>query len=324
VPLRAALAVVLAAALIAGHGTARAERLVLATADAELEAACVEALGSWRVDIVTAADRAPGTRMPEAAAEADSIARAHAARAVVWIAGGDAAAPGLWLYDVSQRRVVVTPLPSGLPFDAPTAAAVALTIKTLLRTSEVAPPDERLAVPPRPPRRFALEARAGLRARPAPAARWEPRFAVAGVLRPIRGGRLALALGVRAGPGSDIERGDFVGRYRDTAVSAAARLGLPLGGSLRLVPALGLSLHVDSVSGSSASEGASASTRRFNPMLDAALDLELRVRGDVRVSIGLEAGARLRRQRFLAGDQEVFDLPEAEGEMSVSLAVPML
>ena len=231
---------------------ARAERLVLATADAELEAACVEALGAWHVEIVTATDRVPGVRLPEASVEADAIARAHGARAVVWVAGGEGAgAPGLWLYDVAQRRVIVTQLPAGLPFDAPTAAAVALTIKTLLRTSEVAPPAERLAVP-RPPRerRIALEARAGMRVRPEPAARWEPRFGVGGVWSLTAGGRLALALGVRAGPGSDIERGDLVGRYHDTALALAARAALPLGGRLWLVPAAGVSLHIDGVSGS--------------------------------------------------------------------------
>ncbi len=323
-PPRVVLAAVLAGVLLA-PAPARGERLVLATADAELEAACALALGAWRVDIVTATDRVPSTRLPEASREADAIARAHGARAVVWVAGGEAgAAPGLWLYDVAQRRVIVTQLPAGLPFDAPTAAAVALTIKTLLRTSEVAPPAERLAVP-RPPRvkRVALEARAGLRARPAPGLRWEPRFGVGGVWSLAAGGRLAVAAGVRAGPGSDIERGDFVGRYHDTALAVGGRAAVAFGRRLRLVPAAGVSLHIDGVSGSSASAKGSASTRRYNPMLDAGATLELGLGPDLRVALGVEAGVRLRRQRFLVAEEEVFDLPLAEGEMSVSVAVPM-
>ena len=73
----------------------------------------------------------------------------------------------------------------------------------------MAPPDERLAVPPPRPTRFALEGRVGARMRPDPAPALEPRFGVTALFRPLRGRIEARALPLT----------NRTARLRDAAIS---------------------------------------------------------------------------------------------------------
>ena len=311
-----------------GVGSASAERLALVSPDPELEHATVTALAPWGVDVLVVNDRVLGPGMPRALDLAAALARSRAAGAVVWIASAPGEPTTLWLYDAASARAMALRLPGGPPFDPPTAAGVALTVKTLLRYSQVAPIAERYALPPPPPHRLGLEASTGVELRPSPAARWEPRFGVTAIYRPFRGRDLALALGVGAGPGFALERPDVVGRYRDTAVSLALRVRLALGHRLWLRPAAGLSLHVDSLSvtvpAGQASAGTSASADQLNPAASASLALDLDVLSHVRVAVVLAGDVRLRRQRFLVGSQEVYDIPAFGGQVGLGLEVPFL
>jgi len=314
--LRAVTAIAVIAAL---SGPASGERLVLVSSDPELERATSAALAAWAVDVMVQPDQEVGPTMPQAAERAQSVAAANQARAVVWIASAQGR-PSLWLYDVTTRKAVAVRLSSPPPFDPPAAAAIALAIKTLIRFSQVAPEAERYAPPPPPPsRRLLLEAQAGARLRrhsPVEAA-----FGLAAVLMPRALRPLGFFAGLRAGPGFEIARGDFVGHYEDVALAGGARLSIALGHRLSLVPSAGVSGHYSTLRGSDLALGESATARRINPALDAGLQLELDLG---RPRLGLAAGAAVftRRQRFLVAGEEVYDVSQVTGDLSLTVGLP--
>jgi hypothetical protein len=133
-----------------------ARRVVLLNADAGLERAARAALQPWHVEVSSLSGAWPGSTVPEANARAKALALSAHATALVWVsieAGGGA----LWLYDRESERLIERPLATLPPFDPAAAAAVALSIKTLLRHSTAAPAEERYGAtahnePPMPPR----------------------------------------------------------------------------------------------------------------------------------------------------------------------------
>lgn len=315
---------IVAGGVAAAGRPAAAERLALVSSDLELERATVTVLAPWGVEVVAVTDQDLAQRMPLALDQVEGLARARAAGAVAWISAAPGEQATLWLYDAASGRAMTLRLPTAPPFDPPTAAGVALTLKTLLRYSQVAPTAERYAIPPPPPHRLGLEASAGVELRPAPAARSEARFGVTGLYRPWLGQSLAVALGVRAGPGFAIDSPDVVGRYRDTSISLGLRAAVSLGHHLRLIPAAGMSVHIDGLSVTVPSDQASASSDQLNPALDAGLGLEVEVLSHLRLSLMVGGDLRLRRQRFLVGDREVFDIPAFATQLGGALDVPFL
>jgi hypothetical protein len=308
------------AALVAGAApaAARAERLIIAVADPELERATSAALAAWSVEIVVKSDANPGPTMPQAAETAEALASSRSARAVVWTASASGR-PSLWLYDVTTRKAVSVPLAAPPPFDAPTAAAVALSIKTLLRYSAVAPPAERYAPPPPPARHLVVQAMAGARIRSGSPV--EPAAGLGLVVRPRRLDPLDLFAAARAGAGIRVERGAFSGRHDDVALVLGARLGVALGRRASLHPLAGLGLHLDSLRGSDAQAGDSAAAIRFNPSAELGLHVELEV-GPLRIGLFAETSIRARRQRFLVAGAEVYDLPIAMAQTGATAGLP--
>lgn len=111
------------------------------------------ALSPWGLRVVSISTAPPPTELAPATVMARDVARDHDASAVVWIAlapRGEGAS--LWLYDSQTEQMMIRPLSKGPPFDDASAAALALTVKTLLRSTTVAPVQERVpqaaAAPP--------------------------------------------------------------------------------------------------------------------------------------------------------------------------------
>ena len=119
-----------------------ARRVVLVSPGAELEQAARAALEPWSVQLTVVAGPSPGATAPFANEAARAIAEANHAGAVVWVSQHDAGY-ALWVFDLASHRVTERALGTGPPFDEATAAAVALSVKTLLRHSAVAPEAER-------------------------------------------------------------------------------------------------------------------------------------------------------------------------------------
>ena len=131
-------------ALLSRPAVAQAGELRVALVDPgpALESAARAALAPWNVVLVVVPGPSPGATAPEANAAARALAQAEGASALVWISDHDGR-HALWVYDLESDQVVERELVSEPPFDDAAAAAVALSVKSLLRHGATAPPDER-------------------------------------------------------------------------------------------------------------------------------------------------------------------------------------
>lgn len=219
-----ALALASAAASVApAPAHAQAPRVVLATRDANLETELEATLAPWGIDLIVD-EAAPGASMPGSAERSAALASAHDAVAVTWVSRDEDGGFALWIFDRRTARVLARPLPTGPPFDEPTAAAVALSIKTLLRHSDAAPVAERIVDPPLPSEvRFELGAGArGLATSPADA---EPRAQVGLSWWPRElSTALGLSLALRSGTGIGVSTPTIAARLGTAEAHLGARL----------------------------------------------------------------------------------------------------
>jgi hypothetical protein len=145
---RAVLPIALAVSTLLAVDLARADgvdaRAVLVIGGgAQFREAMSVALSPWQLRVVPLESAPPRPVMPRAADEARVLAQQWGATGLVWVAM-EQNEPSLWVYDASTDQVVTRKIATAPPFDAPTAAAAALSVKTLLRASTVAPVQERL------------------------------------------------------------------------------------------------------------------------------------------------------------------------------------
>lgn len=203
-------------------------RVVLVAVDDGLLTASESALAPWGVEVVRV-DGATPASMPLASDVGASVAREHRATVVVWVSTGEGG-PALWVYDAVAERTLARALPSAPPFDEPTSAAIALTLKTLLRQSEAAPPAERVVEPPSPgasptPHSFEIEIGGGLASFATEPVDAEPRFSLAASYWPTEvGAILGVAIGARAGTGIGVHTAETNGRWTSTQAAVGLRL----------------------------------------------------------------------------------------------------
>src|SRR5215831_1852968 len=192
-----------------------APRVLVVGGDAELESAVKVALAPWAVEVVASPGPAPPPAMPEAARRAEVLGTEAHALAVVWAADGT-----LWIWDRASEQLVARPLHAAMPLDAAAAASAALSVKTVLRGTLVAPEPERLVPPPAvatPAAESAWRLEAAGGARYWSSVGWEPRLGAAVYWR-------WLSLGASAGSGVAVDNATFLGRLRDVQVGAALHL----------------------------------------------------------------------------------------------------
>jgi hypothetical protein len=308
---------------------AEVDRIALIGLPDNLAAAVSTALDPWRIEIVRVGNPPPGSSMPSAAEQATQVAARERAGAVVWLAN-DGTGDALWIYDAESGRTTARSLVTPPPFDDPTAAAVALTIKTLLRFSAVAPATERYVtvvereVAP-PPGRFALGGEGGLRWRRHTGARdLEPRLGLVVSYRPpLAGDHLLARAAFRLGPGIAIDEAGFVGHFSDLEAALGAGADLALAPRLTVGATVGGALHFTEIDGSLPASGTGARARRINPAVSACLTFSARVGARLELGAEIEGSYSLRRQRYLVGGEPVLDLPAGELEGRVTLAVPI-
>ena len=320
-------------AVCAGRAAADqpAERVLLVAPPAGLEPAVRAALSAWPITVVVDdADDipSPGPSMPGSAERARALAARHRAGAVVWLSDDGGGGHALWIYDRASRRTAARRLTRTPPFDEPTAAAVALSIKTLLRHSSVVPAVERYGVEEarveiasRPPR-LLIDTLAGARIRPrGPGA--EPRLGV-GVRAAIA--RLALAARFHVGPGVSVDAPRFTGQFSDLQLAGGLAARIPLGRGLELWPGAGASLHFTEIDGAVPGQANRARARRVNPTVDGGLSLELGLPRWPWLRLSASAGASyaIRRQIYLVGGEPVLTLRRVELEIGAALSVTLL
>ncbi len=309
--MRIAVVASLAVALVATTAHASPRRVALVNGSDVLDRQIRIALSAWELDVERVDWTSLSNGMPGAAFQAREIAEVHKVAAVVWISetGKDHA---LWVYDADEGQIVTRPLTME-PTDAASAASLALTLKTLMRSTTAAPPHERIGAgsesPVGPAGVFRLEADGGARMLASDAAKFELRVGITGLWFPRLFDQYAgLAVGFASGPGVAVRSDAFAGRFLDVSFAPALRLRFPLGAHVGLEPSIGTTIHLTRLDGAAILRDGAAKSTRVDPSLDASLLFSVALtRG---VGLGVRAGALyvLRYQRYLVDGQPILEL----------------
>jgi hypothetical protein len=274
-------------------------RIVVLQPDEEVFRAISLSLAAWDVETTRSDAPLPAASQPEAVQGASLLAQELGVEAVVWITTAEDGSL-LWVFDARAGGVTTRLLAESPPFDSAGAAAVALSVKTVLRSSAVAPPAERFGaqeperVPPPPPqppppqppppqppppppppreRVFALELGAGGEWLAEQTVAFELELAAVAWIAASR--RLGLSLDVSTGPGLAVDDDAFSGRYREIVAGASLRYRFVRERTLSSALALGGAVHVANLEGTLVEGSLERGVRRVNP----SLDLELLVSG---------------------------------------------
>src|SRR5688572_793901 len=305
------LAVVLLALVsVLAAGTSAAapgeRRVAVLQPDGELLRALSIALSPWGLETVRSDAALPVSSQPEAVQMASRLAQELDVQALVWITSAESGSL-LWVFDVSSGDVTARMLAETPPFDGAAAAAIALSVKTVLRSSGVAPPEERLGSrtePANAPRSVALELGAGGRWFAADAVDF--RLGLAGVTWLTRSRNLGLSFAVSWGPGLPIDEPAYTGSYRELTAGGAARFRAIRAPRLSLSVALGATAHWATLDGTVARGSRKSRVERINASLDLAAALDVSVSGAVYLGASAAGGYSLRNRRFLVEGTPIF------------------
>ncbi len=319
-------------------------RVGLVDTDPAFVEAVTRALAAWDVDVTHLTIGRPESDLTVASKWAHDVSATSSLGALVWLAPESGRqGPSLWLYDASTEQIVIRPLPASPPFDPPTAAAVALSVKTLLRSSSIAPEAERApeapkpapetaapapppAAPPSPSpaasRTWRIEASAGARVLTAGGSTAEVRGGIGATVWPSAwGGRLGLGAEVRAGPGISVQGPTFFGRFNETVLRAEARGSVPVAARFEVDPTLGAAFHVTSVDGAIVATNEHVSALRLDPGIFAGLLSDVLLGGRVSVGAYADATYLLRTQDYVVGGQSAFAPSPLEIDAGLRLSV---
>jgi hypothetical protein len=328
------LSVALAVLSVAPPAHAGDGRVVVIDVDPRVADALVVALSPWSLTVVRAPGPTPESDVDAAAARARVIASDLHAGAVVWLAPprppDDQAA--LWVYDAQTLELAVRPLTVWAPFDDAGAAAVALSVKTVLRASPLiaAEPAAPEAPPPPPPvtgpatsvepapaptharpgTEWWFATFVGARAPTGASAPVEARASVGASAWPARfGGHAGFGLDLEAGPGASVSTHAFQGELREGSLAITARLRSPVAPWLALELQGGPALVLASLDGEAVPESTSLHALRLDPAVD--LGAVADVTFGPRVSLGALAtgSAFLRFQRYTLDGDGLLDGP---------------
>lgn len=323
---------------VSAHTGARSVALV-GLGDA-LDHAVYAALEPWNIRAVVVACAVPGAAAPRVHELARACARANAVSAVVWISEHDRGY-ALWIYDLSTDQVVARALPRAPPFDEATTAAVALSVKTLLRHSTSAPKSERFgAVPdagssaaqvsgvaakraparPAGPSPFDIESTGALRGRRTRPNHYEPRFGVGVSWWPATGG-LASAIRVSIGPGVAVADSRFQGRLLDTELVLTARMRRRFEERLQLSAGAGLGAQVTVLDGTVLSEARHVHVLRAEPSLHAELQADWQLTSWLRLGVRGAGLSMLRTQHYLVAGVRVLSISRSAFEVGFVLGI---
>ena len=286
-----------------------APRVALVAPGAELETAVRSALEPWGVQVLIVPGPSPGATAPDSNEAARALATAHGATALAWVSEHDGR-HALWVYDLATHHAIERALTQAPPFDGAASAALALTVKTLLRHSAAAPPDQRYGVneagaartPAPVPAPVPAGNPPGQAPTAVPAAPADPREAGDAGARSLAPSRFELALRGAARFGAT-DRGAVEGRFGLAASWWPARGPFGMTAGATLGPPLAL-----------------RDARFDGQLFDAAGSLALAARHDftqqVRAQAALQAALHLLR---LHGT-----LPDESRDLSVTRASPSL
>jgi hypothetical protein len=245
--------------------------------------------------------------MPGSADRARALAAERDVQAVVWISRSEDGF-ALWVYDEKDDRVLARKLSTPPPFDAATAASVALAIKTLLRHSEVPPPGERANEPP-PEYWMSIMLLGGLRPNATSRKYIEPRFGLAATAWHSSLGesiQLGLGVGVTTGLGVPVQHASFAGRWYETSVVVAIHgRFIPVEPfDLTLIPSAGF--DVNSMHGIVVEPRREAGAVRLNWLAALHGEAGYRLSRPLRVALRIGLASPFRTQSYLVHGEPIF------------------
>lgn len=272
-------------------------RIAVLKPDEELLRAVTLALSAWGLQTIQSGASFPSSTLPEAAREASRLAEQLDVEALVWVTRLEQGSL-VWVFDAATGDMTMRRLSESSPFDSAAAAAVALSVKTALRNTAVAPPSERLVSreglsagrseePPTP-----LPARRAATLELGAVGHWLERDALALELR-VAGSlwfraerNLGLTLGVSWSPGLAIDAPAYRGRYRDSSAFGRACFRPLQTALVSTTVGLGGGLHWTTLDGTLTADASQSGARRVS----ASLDLEASIAANLHESFYLGAG----------------------------------
>jgi hypothetical protein len=309
----------------ASDATAPSLRVVIIAPEAAFERALRRALTPWSMRVSALTTEAPGDVMPASSTRARTMAEAEGADALVWISS-NSEGRALWVYDVRSDSVSARPVPPP-PFSEARAAALALSVKTVLRAPLEAPELAEPAAPPLPavsalsdqpeaeaedasvsPARLQLVLGGSARLNASQPAlgnvrqgfqlRWAP------FVNDARWAALWLGVGAEVSVPRTLRDEVFRGEYWQLAPELG--VGISAHANRWLVWGFGAIASVEyaSLSGTVLASGDEARHARFSPALQLRPELGV-VWGRASLLLQPGAGVFLRRQRYYQGDEDV-------------------
>ncbi len=314
-PLRLVASALLALAIAFAARTASAERRTVALVNGNevVERQVRIALSTWELDVRHVDWTSLSSGMPGAAKEARQVADAQKVDLVVWISE-TGQSHALWVFDAQAGHIVTRPLSMAPPTDAPNAASLALTLKTLMRSTTAAPVEERIsserALMPAAGV-FRVEAYGGPRKLATVGSSADLRIGLGALWFPsFLGEYAALGLNFAAGPGVGVANDSFAGRFLDLGLGVAIRGRLPLGTRFAIEPEVGPALHFTSLDGATTVQAGNVPVK--STQRDAALDGSVLFSFALSraVSLGLRGGGSylFRYQNYTVGGARVLEL----------------
>jgi hypothetical protein len=305
-PWLAAALLALVAVLNVTVASAGQRRVAVLRPDDELLRAISLALAPWGLEIVRSDAPMPGSSQPEAVRTARRLAQQLNVEAVIWVTSVEGGSL-LWVFDVPGKDVTTRLLEETSPFDSAAAAAVALSVKTVLRESPVAPPENGLGSRPADPsakRVSALELGAG--------GQWladdaiDLRLELGGVLWLLSAQNLGVSVALSWGPGVRIDGPTYSGRYRELAAGAKVRVRLVRTQNVSLAVSGGASAHFATLEGTLSLEARESKVERVNASIDLLTSIDVNLSGAIYVGASLGGAYSPAYRRYLVGGRPIF------------------
>ncbi len=312
--LAAVLFVCMALPAIATAASAGPPRVIVLQPEDELLRALSLALSPWGVETARSDAPPPRASQPEAVEGASLLARSSGAAAVIWVSSTTHGSL-VWVFDARTGEIATRMLEQRRPLDGPAAAAVALSVKTVLRSSVIAPPAERFGAQPSPlgevqptsldeARRSALEL--GLGGQFAGEGELGLRGELVGLLWLSAARRFGLSLELSSGPGLRVDDAAFEGRYDEVVAGAKAHLRLLRSSSFSFVASVGGAAHWTKLSGVLVDSSIERKVSRVGPSFDVETSASVELGGGMYVGASLGALYSVHSRRYLVEGRPVF------------------
>ncbi|HEV3191846.1 MAG TPA: hypothetical protein VGY54_15150 [Polyangiaceae bacterium] len=337
--------------LLAPSAQCQGRKVVVVDADSRVLTAIDVALSPWSLSVGPMPGPLPEGNLDAASARARAIAAEQGAGAVVWIAKarGPDETGSLWVYDAQTRQLVVRPLTVAAPLNDAGAAAIALSVKTILRSSplvEVDVPAPAVVLPPptvppvpvapeqpapppvhETPSVWRLEAIVGARTPTGTETPAEPRAALGLSAWPLAfGGHFGLGAILQAGPGVPLDsagsgRYQYHGQFREASFEASAHARAKAGRWLAFECQVGPALLLTSLDMDVFGTTTSDHDVRVNPTVNAGAIVDLAL--GPRLSFGalVDASILLDRQRYRLKSVVTIEEPPVDFLLGARLSV---